>query len=184
MNRRRLASGSCRGVRSRTIAIAGCERFRRRAANARCGRIPSVSSSERLTLAPPGEAIAASSCTQLPRLARGHPRGTWHRRGLTIAHWPPGGHGLIDEQGDQVVASSSTGRRLPVEDDHGASGARRYRAARFAWRAASAARRPLTGRACPDGRSGGEGVRSAMRWTTKRRSTPRAVRGPRRPRRT
>jgi hypothetical protein len=55
MNRRRLASGSCRGVRSRTIAIArGCERFRRRAGNARCGRATGVSSGANLALASVG----------------------------------------------------------------------------------------------------------------------------------
>jgi hypothetical protein len=34
-------------------------------------------------------------------------------------------------QGDQVVAPSATGRRLLVQDDHGASRGRRYRAARL-----------------------------------------------------
>lgn len=38
---------------------------------------------------------------------------------------------LLDEQGDRVVAPGSTGRRLLVEDDHGASRGRRYRAARL-----------------------------------------------------
>jgi hypothetical protein len=51
------------------------------------------------------------------------------------------------------------------------SAGRRYRAARIAWRRTSAARRPVTGRACPDGRPGGGGVRSATLGTIKRRST-------------
>jgi CheY-like chemotaxis protein len=48
-------------------------------------------------------------------------------------------------QGDQVVAPSSTGRGLRVEDDHGASGGTPILSSPMAWRPASAARRPLTG---------------------------------------
>ena len=54
----------------------------------------------------------------------------------------------------------------------GASGRTPISSSRIAWRRASAARRPLTGRACPDGRPGGGGVRSATLRTIKRRSTP------------
>jgi hypothetical protein len=79
--------------------------------------------------------------------------------------------GLFDEQGDRVVAPGSTGRRLLAEDDHGASGGTPISSSPIAWRRASAARRPLTGRACPDGRPGGGGVRWATPRTIKRRLT-------------
>jgi hypothetical protein len=65
-----------------------------------------------------------------------------------------GGH---HRKGARVVAPGSTERRLLVEDDHGASGGTPILSSPIAWRRASAARRPLTGRACPDGRPGGEG---------------------------
>jgi hypothetical protein len=65
--------------------------------------------------------------------------------------------GLFDEQGDRVVAPGSTGRRLLVEDDDGACGGTPILSRRMVWRRASAARRPLTGRACTDGRPGGGG---------------------------
>jgi hypothetical protein len=42
---------------------------------------------------------------------------------------------------------------------------------RMTWRRPSAARRPLIGSACPDGRRGGGGVRSATLRTITRRST-------------
>ena len=54
-------------------------------------------------------------------------------------------------QGDRVVAPGSTGRRLLDEDDRGASGGAPALSSPTAWRRAPAARRPLTGRACPDG---------------------------------
>ena len=52
--------------------------------------------------------------------------------------------GLVDQQGDEVVAPSSTGRRLLVEDDRGASGGAPISSSPIAWRRASAARRALT----------------------------------------
>ena len=53
----------------------------------------------------------------------------------------------------------------------GASGRTPMSSSRMTWRRASAARRPLTGSACPDGRRGGGGVRSATLRTITRRST-------------
>ncbi len=60
-------------------------------------------------------------------------------------------------QGDQVVAPGSTRRRLLVEDDDGALPWAPMSSRPMAWRPASAAGRPLTGRASTDGRPGGEG---------------------------
>jgi hypothetical protein len=85
------------------------------------------------------------------------------RRACRSSRGPCGdaGNNPCRRQADQVVAPGSTGRRLLVEDDH--------------WRLRQDAdieqpdcvgggrRRPvgpLTGRACPDGRPGGGGVRS------------------------
>ena len=48
-------------------------------------------------------------------------------------------------QGDRVVAPGSTGRRLLVEDDRGASGETPISSSPIAWRRASAARHRLTG---------------------------------------
>jgi hypothetical protein len=45
--------------------------------------------------------------------------------------------GLVDEQGDRVVAPGSTGRRLLVEDDHGASGGTPILSSPIAWWRAS-----------------------------------------------
>jgi len=55
------------------------------------------------------------------------------RRACRSSRGPCGdaGNNPCRRQGDQVVAPSSRGRRLLVEDDHGASGGRRYRAARL-----------------------------------------------------
>jgi hypothetical protein len=53
----------------------------------------------------------------------------------------------------------------------GASGRTPMSSSRMTWRRASAARRPLIGSACPDGRRGGGGVRSATLRTITRRST-------------
>jgi hypothetical protein len=85
------------------------------------------------------------------------------------------GNDPCSRQGDRVVASGSTGGRLLVEDDHGSSGEAPILSSRIAWRRPSAARRPLTGRACPDGRPGRGGVPSATLRTIKRRSTAAAA---------
>ena len=53
----------------------------------------------------------------------------------------------------------------------GASGRTPMSSSRMTWRRASAARRPLIGSACPDGRRGGGGVCSATLRTITRRST-------------
>ena len=53
----------------------------------------------------------------------------------------------------------------------GASGRTPMLSGRMTWRRASAARRPLIGRACPDGRRGGGGVRSGTLRTITRCST-------------
>jgi hypothetical protein len=42
--------------------------------------------------------------------------------------------GLFDEQGDRVVARGSAGRRLLVEDGHGASGGTPILSSPIAWR--------------------------------------------------
>jgi hypothetical protein len=74
-------------------------------------------------------------------------------------------------QGDQVVAPGSTGRGVLVEEDHRRLCQDLMSSSRMTWRRASAARRPLTGRACPDGRRGGGGVRSGTLRKITRRST-------------
>ena len=91
-----------------------------------------------------------------PALSHRRPRGaskssrsrpTDSRRACRTSCGPRGeaGNNPCSRQGDQVVAPGSTGRRLPVEDDHGASGGTPILSSPMAWRRASAARRPLTG---------------------------------------
>jgi hypothetical protein len=108
--------------------------------------------------------------------ARGRGVSSWRvcrRRACRTSCGPRGdaGNNPCSRQGDQVVAPGSTGRGLLVEDDHGTSAGTPISRSPTAWRRPSAARRPLTGHACPDGRPGGGWVRSATLRTTKRHST-------------
>jgi hypothetical protein len=97
------------------------------------------------------------------------PRWRAGRRACRSSRGPGGdaGNNPCRWQGDRVVAPGSTGRRLLVEDDDGASGGTPILSSPMAWRRASAAGRPLTGRASPDGRPGGGGVRWATLRTIK-----------------
>jgi hypothetical protein len=90
------------------------ERRRVQASDARPGRHASVSPSARQTPARYDEQACGHRACRSSRGPCGDARNNPCRR-----------------QGDQVVAPSSTGRRLLVEDDHGASRGRRYRAARL-----------------------------------------------------
>jgi len=95
------------------------------------------------------------------------------RRADTRSLGPPGDSGddPCRRQGDQVVARRARqGAGCRLRTTMAPLAGRRYRAAGLR-RRASAARRSLTGRACPDGRSGGRGDRSATLRTIKRRST-------------
>jgi hypothetical protein len=98
----------------------------------------------------------------------------WGRRASRSSRGPCGdaGNNPCRRQGDQVVAPTSSGRWLVVEDDHGASGGRRNRATRLR---GGRRRRPVV--LSPGAHAGmgvpvGEGVRSATLRTIKRRSTP------------
>jgi hypothetical protein len=83
------------------------------------------------------------------------------RRACRSSRGPCGdaGNNPCRRQGDQVVAPTSSGRWLVVEDDHGGSRGRRYRGSPDRVAGGVGGRRPLAGRACRDGRPGGGGVR-------------------------
>ena len=135
----------------------GSGRCAQRASRTLSGRRPGVSDDLRQTPARSREdEPSVGSSHRRRRRERAEPHGT-----LPAMRAIP----RCSRQGDQVVAPGSTACRLLVEDDHGASGGTPIMPSPMAWRRASAARRrPLTGRACPDGRPG----RGGLRWATLR----------------
>ena len=79
-----------------------------------------------------------------------------------------------DDYNCKAIGSSHRARRGAgcwLRTTLGAFGGTPISSSPIAWEAASAARRPVTGRACPDGRPGGGGVGSDTFRTIKRRST-------------
>jgi len=80
------------------------------------------------------------------------------RRACRSSRGPPGdaGNNPCRRQGDRVVAPGSTGRRLLVEDDHGASGGKPISRRAIAWRAGAGGASSSDRRACPDERPGRE----------------------------
>ena len=120
----------------------GCGRLRRGAPDGRKGR------NGALGLTPSTRAASLSPSTTAPRPGW---RSTQRvcRRGRTRRGSPgPSGDSRNNpcrRQSDRVVAPGSTGRRLLVEDDRGASGETPISSSPIAWRRASAGRHRLTG---------------------------------------
>jgi hypothetical protein len=132
--------------------------------------VPAFASASELapgTLAPDGE--------HEPSVARADHR---RRRECAASHEAlPAMRATTHVEG-KAIRSSRRARRGAgcwLRTTRGASGRTAMSSSRIAWWRPWAARRPLTGRACPDGRPGGGAVRSATLRTIKRRSTAAAV---------